>query len=99
MGARHRVRRHRSLAPSPGGHLLGTPASRLSTKRSTQRALVYPSVEQYSSTAIIRASIFWLNPGSIVPLDVDMGPGFAEQREGRCTAFGTRVEYALAAVW
>src|SRR6266849_1297300 len=28
---------------------------------------------------------------------VDMGPGSAEQREGRCTASGTRAEFALAA--
>ena len=38
------------------------------------------------------------DPGSIVPLTLRMGPGSAEQREERCTASGTRVEFALAAV-
>jgi hypothetical protein len=33
------------------------------------------------------------------PATVTMGPGSAEQREGRCTASGTRAEFTLAAVW
>jgi len=38
------------------------------------------------------------DPGPVGPAPI-MGPGSAEQREGRCAASGTRVEYAFAAVW
>ena len=39
------------------------------------------------------------DPGSIAYAGIFMGPGSAEQREGRCTASGTRCQWHVMRQW